>query len=183
MLCGNHKYMYQEKSLASSANLADYLIESQINYLLLNKLMPAQPNRNQWLLGCCIGDNVLLHVQIKVICKSSYTSTIEISQRLTTVWEAAKSRIETTLNDYSMYIFKYMTIRLYHDAQCVEVLSTNQSYTGCSGKSTYNSVPKPENKRAVAKLNAHKFLLDLLHFYLNEGQTLYNETLYFRHHP
>lgn len=136
-----------------SINLPAHMAECDANYVRLLKLFPDLRTEDGRDLAIELGDEAV-RIELGVLERAPYTTLITLSQR-----EIGRS---------SWLTQPQITIRLYHDASCAEVVAYQHAR---DFKAVYD-YPNPSMHQPDEKAQVNRLLSELLAVCLNHGQVV-----------
>lgn len=134
-----------------SINLPAHMAECDANYVRLLKLFPDLRTEDGRELAVELGDEAV-RIELGVLERAPYTTLIQLSQR--------EIRASSWLKQ------PQITIRLYHDASCAEVVAYQHAR---DFKAVYD-YPNPSMHQPDEKTQVNRLLSELLAVCLNHGQ-------------
>jgi uncharacterized protein YqiB (DUF1249 family) len=134
-----------------SINLPAHMAECDANYVRLLKLFPDLRTEDGRDLAVELGDEAV-RIELTVLERAPYTTLIQLAQR--------EIRASSWLKQ------PQITIRLYHDASCAEVVAYQHAR---DFKAVYD-YPNPSMHQPDEKTQVNRLLSELLAVCLNHGQ-------------
>jgi len=131
-----------------SIDLPAHMAECDANYLRLMKLFPAMRERDVTAFGVD-GNGLRLTITLKVLERGPFTTLLRLTQEPAPPWSRKPS----------------LTIRLYHDARCAEVVEYH-------GKRHFRAVydyPNEDMRHPDEKAQINRFLSEYLSLCLAHG--------------
>lgn len=129
-----------------------HMAECEVNFLRINMLLPTLDSQDHWNFGVTLPNGSSARVDINMIERCKYTTTISVVQEGLLDWVKAHQ----------------MTVRIYHDARMAEVIA-------CQKGRHYHSHYEYPNKKMYhedEKIQLNRFLGEWLSNCLNFGHSL-----------
>jgi len=137
-------------------NLPAHMAECDANFLRLEKLFPAMREQDASTFGVDI-NGLQLTITLKVLERGPYTTLLRLTQEPAPPWSKKPS----------------LTIRLYHDARCAEVVE----YQGKRHFRAVYDYPNEDMRHPDEKAQINRFLSEYLALCLAHGYAPPDETL------
>jgi uncharacterized protein YqiB (DUF1249 family) len=143
-----HKYAQSRPGKKYSIDLPAHMAECDANYLRLKKLFPLLREKDQHVFGVDVNGHRLT-ITLQVIERGPYTTLLRLIQEPAPPWSRKPS----------------LTIRLYHDARCAEVVE----YQGKRHFRAVYDYPNENMRQPDEKAQINRFLSEYLGLCLTHG--------------
>ncbi len=140
------------KKRGFQVDFAAHMAECEANYFRISKLMPDLAVRDHRIFGVRMPDGSSARVDIRVIERCRYTTTVSVVQEGLLDWVKAHE----------------MTVRIYHDAEVTEVIACQK---GRHFKARYE-YPNKKMYHEDEKIQLNRFLGEWLTNCLSAGHSL-----------
>ncbi len=144
-----------------SVNLPALMAECDSNYLRLCKLFPAVRDTDSHQFALARGE-LIMHVNMQVIERGPYTTLLRLTQTPAGLAQADPQTISQWTPE------PRITVRLYHDARCAEVVDFQRAR---HFRAVYD-YPNPHMRHPDEKAQVNRFLGEFLAFCLDAGVAL-----------